>query len=354
MRRKIIVDQDAHGPASTNLQSIAMLIAAPEVDVLGICVVSGDGWCDENVVHTLRFLELIGRPDIPIFRGAALPLLNSMSRTRQWEALYGKLFWKGAWTEYFHDGRYREGEHHAEPFSVPALKEGNPRLTAAEGTAAEFLCRTVRQFPGEVSIWAGGPMTNLALACRLDPKFASLAKELFYMGGSYAPKAGPSHFSLEYKHAPRLEFNMRWDPEAASLVLKEAWAQITQIPVDATTQTFWSAKHQQTLSQIGGGLAAYFGIYGKQLPMWDEVAAALWLEPSLAREEETLLVDVDTSFNAGYGNTLSWEPGKGPGLGERPVRVVRAIDDARTEDFAVALLTKACIEARDRKAATRE
>ncbi|MEJ8848680.1 nucleoside hydrolase [Variovorax rhizosphaerae] len=88
-KRKIIIDQDAHGPASTNLQSILMLLQAPEVEVLGICVVSGDGWCDENVAHTLRLLEIAGRTDVPVLRGAALPLLNSQRRMQRWEGLHG-------------------------------------------------------------------------------------------------------------------------------------------------------------------------------------------------------------------------------------------------------------------------
>jgi len=56
-RRKVIVDQDAFGPGGSNMQSLAMVIQSPEVEVLGITVVSGDGWCAENVAHTLRLLE---------------------------------------------------------------------------------------------------------------------------------------------------------------------------------------------------------------------------------------------------------------------------------------------------------
>ena len=60
-RRKLVIDQDAHGPASTNLQSLLMLLAADDVEVLGIGVVSGDGWCAENTAHLLRLLEIAGR-----------------------------------------------------------------------------------------------------------------------------------------------------------------------------------------------------------------------------------------------------------------------------------------------------
>ncbi|WP_422823513.1 nucleoside hydrolase [Variovorax rhizosphaerae] len=64
-----------------------------------------------------------------------------------------------------------------------------------------------------------------------------MAAELFFMGGSFRPVAADNHFAEEYRHNPRHEFNLRWDPEAASLVLKEPWRRIAQIPVDATRRT---------------------------------------------------------------------------------------------------------------------
>ena len=72
--------------------------------------------------------------------------------------------------------------------------------------------------------------------------------------------------------------------------------------------------------------------------MWDELAVAVWLDPSLVTRATTLLVDIDTAFTAGYGNTLSWAIGQGPGLGEHPVSVVFAVDVARFEQQAIALL----------------
>jgi inosine-uridine nucleoside N-ribohydrolase len=337
-KRKVIIDQDAHGPASTNLQSVLMLLQAPDVEVLGICVVSGDGWCDENLAHTLRLLEIAGRTDVPVFRGATYPLLNSQRRMLQWEGLHGQLFWKGAWTERFHDGRPRPGAHPAQPLFVPELAEGMPTTPPAPGTAVEFMVRTVRAHPGEVSIWAAGPMTNLALAARLDPEFASLAAELFFMGGSFNPVPSDNHFAQEYRHNPRQEFNLRWDPEAASLVLKEAWRRITQIPVDATTRTLWSAAHQSAAASAGVPWSDYLGRFGRELPMWDEVAAALWLDPSLATRRETMAVDVDTAFTANYGAILSWPVGRGPGLGEQAVEVVLDIDVPRMERLTLQLL----------------
>src|ERR1700740_2659282 len=100
-RRAVIIDQDMFGPGGSNMNSVLMLLQAPDVDVLGIVVSSGDGWRDEEIAQTLRMLELVGRTDVPVYAGAVFPLLNSAARTKAWERRYGALVWKGAWTESF-------------------------------------------------------------------------------------------------------------------------------------------------------------------------------------------------------------------------------------------------------------
>ena len=65
-RRKIIIDQDASGPAGTDQQAILLLVQSPQTEVLGVTVVTGDAWLKEEVAHTLRMLEIIGRTDIPV------------------------------------------------------------------------------------------------------------------------------------------------------------------------------------------------------------------------------------------------------------------------------------------------
>jgi purine nucleosidase len=76
-KRKIIIDQDAAGPAGTDQQAILLLIQSPQTEVLGITVVTGDAWLTEEVAHTLRMLEIIGRTDIPVLRGAEYPLVRT-------------------------------------------------------------------------------------------------------------------------------------------------------------------------------------------------------------------------------------------------------------------------------------
>jgi inosine-uridine nucleoside N-ribohydrolase len=69
-KRYVVIDQDAGGPGGTDMMSILVLLQSPEVQTLGITVVTGDQWRDEEVAHTLRLLELVGRADIPVAAGA--------------------------------------------------------------------------------------------------------------------------------------------------------------------------------------------------------------------------------------------------------------------------------------------
>src|SRR5271156_4720470 len=90
-KRKIIIDQDAAGPAGTDQQAILLLIQSPQTEVLGITVVTGDQWLKAELAHTLRMLELIGRTDIPVVPGAEYPLVRRKEETELWEQRYGSV-----------------------------------------------------------------------------------------------------------------------------------------------------------------------------------------------------------------------------------------------------------------------
>src|SRR5438552_744305 len=232
---KVIVDQDARGPATTDMQSILIFLQSDKFEVLGITTVSGDQWVKEETRRTLRLLEIAGRTDVPVIAGAEFPLLNSKAETERWEGLYGKLHYKGCWSDF--SGRsastppaFRAGYH--EPDVVPPLVEGEPHIKALDETAAHFIVRTVHQYPGEVVIWAGGPLTDIALALRLDPEVATLAKELVLMGsGMYADTGGINSID------GRREFNWWFDAEAVRIAMRAPWKKITITPIDVSVKT---------------------------------------------------------------------------------------------------------------------
>src|SRR5947199_8207667 len=94
-RRKIIIDQDAGGPAGTDQQSMLLLIQSPQADILGITVVTGDQWLKAELAHTLRMLELIGRTDIPVVAGAEYPLVRTKQECELAEQQHGRFAWLG-------------------------------------------------------------------------------------------------------------------------------------------------------------------------------------------------------------------------------------------------------------------
>src|SRR5882672_3972543 len=83
-RRKVIVNEDCSGPGGSNMQTLLMMIQSPQVEVLGITVVSGNQWRDEEVARTLRLLEIIGRSDIPVVPGAVFPLVRTREKSQLW------------------------------------------------------------------------------------------------------------------------------------------------------------------------------------------------------------------------------------------------------------------------------
>ena len=322
-RRKVIIDQDARGPATTDQQSMIVLLQSPGVETLGITIVSGDQWRDEEVAHTLRMLEIIGRTDVPVYPGAVYPLINREETIKRWESLYGKVAYKGAWNrEPTGDGI--RGRYH-EPYEVPNLPEGNPTTKAADEDAAHFMIRMVHKYPHEVTIYAGGPLTNLAQALSLDPHVSELAQELVIMGGSIAPVV-PRDWQTEN----RREFNFWWDPEAVHMVLTSPWHKITITTVDISVKTRMTKPMIAEIAKSSSPSAQYIAKYADEEFLWDELAAAAWLDPSIITKETDLYMDIDISHTASYGNVLVWAPGSQPGLGEQLVHVQ---DDLNTQKF---------------------
>jgi inosine-uridine nucleoside N-ribohydrolase len=278
--------------------------------VLGITVVTGDMWLKEEVAHTLRMLELIGRTDIPVVPGAEYPLVRTKEDTELWEQQYGRVGYIGAWTPRMYHPADQVGE----------LKEGNPKAKPVQEDAAHFLARTVRQFPNQVTIYAGGPMTNLALAISIDPEFPSLVKELVFMGGSLSPQTDDP----EFVNSPRHEFNLWFDPEAAHIMLRAKWNKIVCTPVDISVKTAMTRKLLDRIKAADTPAARYISQYTvvrKYSYLWDELAAAAWLDPSIITKKETRFMDVDLDRGAGYGSLLTWAEDDKPKVEARPVEI---------------------------------
>jgi purine nucleosidase len=324
-RRKIIINEDCSGPGGSNMQTLALLIQSPQVEVLGITVVSGDQWRDEEMAHTLRLLEIIGRTDIPVMSGAAFPLVRTREESLQWQERYGKVAYAGAWDErWWH-----------EPFVVPALPEGQPSTKPAGEDAAHFLVRMVHKYPHEVTIYEGGPMTNLALAISLDPEFPALAQELVFMGGSLNPQTSDPEFADN----PRHEFNFWFDPEAAYVVLRAPWKKITCTPTDISIKARFSPAMVKRIETAGTPLARYIAHFyqpgaGNDY-MWDELAAAAWLDPSVITRQETRYLSVDIDHGAGYGNTLTWNQSDKPKRTVQPATIQMDLDKEKFYEMFV-------------------
>jgi purine nucleosidase len=327
-KRMVIIDQDARGPATTDEQAILALIQSPQTDVLGITVVTGDQWRDEEVAHTLRMLELIGRTDIPVVPGAVFPLINSKELIARWEKLYGKVVYQGAWN-------WPPGKTHG-PWEIPPLPEGAPSTKPASEDAAHFLIRMVHRYPHQVTICAAGPLTDLALAIRIDSRFAELAQQLVVMGGSINPQTSDPEFST----TPRREFNFWMDPEAAHIVLTAPWAKITDTPVDISIKTRLTKAMIAEIGEENTPVAHYLVKYANQEYMWDELSVISWLDPSIITRSEKLYLDVSTDKGATYGDTLAWAPDQNPGLGEQPVTVDLDLDTAKFYRDFIELMTR--------------
>lgn len=324
---KVIVDQDARGPCTTDIQAILMFAQSPDVEVLGITIVSGDLWLEQEVRHTLRALELAGRTDIPVYRGAVFPLIHTQQEAAGWESLYGEQPYQGAW-----DGA-------TGPYETVPLPEGEPSIEAAEGHAANFIVDMVNRYPGEVHLWGGGPLTNFALAIALDPTLPDKARALTVMGGGID--------AARYHR----EFNWWWDPEAARMVLRAPWNQLNITPVDISVKTHHSEELVARIAEAGTALADYIEQFHVPQPvggnpdwtpgvyMWDEVSAASVLDPSIITGSREMYVDVDIDHGVNYGYTLAWELDQHVPLGVAKSTVQFDLDLERFYGLYVELMT---------------
>jgi len=262
--RMVLIDQDAAGPGGSDQMAMMVLLQSPMAKVLGITVVTGDAWQPEEVQHTLRMLEIIHRTDVPVVPGAMFPLVRNETESMAERDFVGTSPWYGAWTE---------GARYHPPLVVPPLKEGAPTTKPLDEDAAHFLIRQVHAHPHEVTIYAAGPLTNIALALSIDPEFAQLTQGIVIMGGSLSPQTADPEFATH----PRHEFNFWSDPEAAHIVLRAAWPRVDLTPVDISVKTLFSKEMMADIAKSSSPAAQYVAKYTTEYHyLWDELAAAAW------------------------------------------------------------------------------
>lgn len=191
-KKKILFDTDI-GSDIDDAVALAYLLAQPRCELLGITTVTGEPFKRAEMASAL--CRAAGRSEIPIFPGAETPLVVEQQQPRapQHAAL-------GAWP-------------HATNF---------PR-----GEAVEFLRRTIRAHPGEITLLAVGPLTNIALLFRTDPEILRLLKELVLMCGKFGP---------EPKSWGDTEWNAKLDPEATSIVFASAPPVLRSYGLDVTSR----------------------------------------------------------------------------------------------------------------------
>jgi len=345
-KRLVLIDQDGSGPGGSNQMAMLALLQAPQVEVLGITMVTGNAWRDEETLHTLRMLELTGHASVPVARGAVFPLIRTETETKLAEALYGKVAWLGAWGEGQTTlvenagggvtpvvaGQFRE---HG-PYEIPPMPEGMPRIKAIDEDAAHFLIRQVRAHPHEVTIYAAGPMTNIALAVSIDPEFAGLTRGIVMMGGSLNPETDDPEFAT----SPRHEFNFWFDPEATDIVLRAEWPRVDVTTVDVSIKAPFTQKMLDAIAKARTPAAKYIAAWSQdRYYLWDELAACAWLDPMLITKEKLVYMDVDLSHGPSYGDTLTWVENLKPKTGVRLVHAQVDVDLPRFEKLFVALMT---------------
>jgi purine nucleosidase len=295
-RKKVIFDQDTDGIIGGNNDPLVMLLQSSNIEVLGVTVGTGNGWLKQETADVLKLIELIGRPEIPVYMGAEFPLVMSPQTPVSLTKLYG-----GSRTDPFL-GAY--AEFSPGPDVVTPPPGGFAKIQPHIGHAAEFIIKSIRESPNQVTLYCGGALTNVALAISLDPGIVPLTKEIVFMGTS--PEFQPKTVNVIY------------DPESARIVLHAPWPKLTIFTVDLGEKLHRTPEMAEAISK--GANEPVAKLYrelvvepyraGKRLQwfrMPDEMMAAYLIDPSLITETQRYYVDVDTTVGMNYGSSLYWD-----------------------------------------------
>lgn len=275
---RVIIDTD---PGVDDALALLLAMRSPELKIEGITPVAGNVPLDLTLPNTLRMVEIAGRTDIPVAAGAKVPLIRRLVTAT-----------------------YAHGENGLGGAVFP-----NPKIKPLTEHAAEFIRRTVREHPGEVTLITIGPLTNVGLALRSDPDLASMVRGLVMMGGSLSGG----------NITPAAEFNVYVDPEAARIVFQSG-IPITMVGLDVTRKTTLTEERVRLLeasenpvSQAAAKIARNAIEHNRQLGflvgpnMHDPLAVAGFIDPELFKIQD-YYVDVETAGELTAGATLGYSP----------------------------------------------
>lgn len=322
----VVLDTDM-GELNDDAQALFLLARHRQVDLLGVVTVSGNTWTEAGTAYALSQLQLIGRSDIPVVEGAALPLMpDREQRLVGDDALYGTAPWTGAF----------EGPRPSSYRTLPQPPYGGYAAAAplADTSGADFIVHQVEAHPHQVTLLEIGPLTNLAIAVSDHPEIVPLIKQVVYMGGAFT---APGNIG------PAAEFNFWFDPEAAKIVLRQPFAKQTIVPNELCTQVVYSKPlYQRVVAGAPNPVKREFEALqgptfakdpGYTTPVWDSIAAAVLLDPSLVTRQQVSYVDVDDVDGPDYGRAIAYDldeysPPNNP-VGTQRATIVQSIDIPR-------------------------
>jgi purine nucleosidase len=209
MAQKIILDCD---PGIDDAMAIAFAVGSPDIELTGITTVAGNVGLDKTTANALRLLEFFGAAQVPVTAGAAAPLARPAITA-----------------EHVHGADGLRG------LMLPAAA-AQPR----PGHAVDYIVDAVLAAPGEITLVAVGPLTNVALALRREPALAGAVRDFVIMGGS----------TTRGNVTPAAEFNIAADPEAAAEVFTADWT-VTMVGLDVTLQATATTAVLERLRGLG-------------------------------------------------------------------------------------------------------
>jgi inosine-uridine nucleoside N-ribohydrolase len=329
-KEKIILDTDMVELFDDGV-AMMMLAKSDVVDLRGIVTVSGNVWQFEATSYALRQLEIIDKTDIPVYAGSRHPLRPGRYEAIEIEQqLFGQLGWMGAFNR-----AEPESYLNLDPDRIPF--GGYPKIKPKKQHGVQFIVNEIKSNPGEITILAIGPLTNIALAVRLYPEITSMVKRIVYMGGA---------FDVPGNMTPAAEFNWWFDPEAAKISVRTPFKDQLIVGLDVCEKYHFTKAIYDRIIAVKTPLTNFFEQqYGPEFRqntnhkhlVWDTIAAAVLIDSSLIIEEETRWVDVNADYTLDYGRSLSYK-NQGP-VGTQKARILFSIDENRFWDQMVDLLT---------------